>query len=127
LQREKVLANVRRVGRYFRRQLEQLKARHACVAEIRNAGLMVGVSLKFHGKEVVDECLARRLIINCTHDTVLRFLPPFTISERQVDDAIGVLDAALSVAEQKQCGPGLRPVPHRPVPQTSAQAAGVGR
>ncbi len=129
LQRQKVLANVRRVGRYFRRQLETLKAKHACIGEIRSVGLMLGVSLKFPGKDVVDECLARGVILNCTHDTVLRFLPPFIISERQIDDAMKVLDEALSVAEKRQAesAPCLRPghAGRRPAPH--AKAAGVGR
>lgn len=116
LQRENVLANVRRVGRYFRRQLETLKTKHACVGEIRSAGLMLGVSLNFPGKDVVDECLRRGLIINVTHDTVLRFLPPFILTERQVDKAIQVLDAALSAVENKQAGAA-----------PNGKAAGVGR
>ena len=119
LRRDKLLANVRRTGHHFRRRLEELKADHACMGEIRSAGLMLGVSLNFPGKDVVDECLRRGLIINCTHDTVLRFLPPFILTARQVDDAIAVLHAALSVVEKKQAKAAAGAAP--------AKAAGVGR
>ncbi|MGZ4839886.1 MAG: hypothetical protein ACXVZR_15155, partial [Terriglobales bacterium] len=53
------------------------------------------------GKGVVDACLARGLVINCTHDTVLRFLPPFIITEKQVDEGVKLLDQALTEVESK--------------------------
>jgi acetylornithine/N-succinyldiaminopimelate aminotransferase len=95
LQRENVLANVRRVGKYFRERLETLKHKHSSVMEARGIGLMLALQLAIPGKDVVDTCLARGLVINCTHDTVLRFLPPFIITEKHVDEGIKILDAAL--------------------------------
>jgi acetylornithine/N-succinyldiaminopimelate aminotransferase len=100
LQGDKVLANVRRVGKYFREQLETLKRKHGSVAEARGIGLMLALQLKTPGKDVVDACLARGLVINCTHDTVLRFLPPFIITEKQVDEGLKILDLALSEVEK---------------------------
>ena len=101
LQGDKVLANVRRVGKYFREQLETLKRKHGSVAEARGIGLMLALQLKIPGKDVVDACLARGLVINCTHDTVLRFLPPFIITEKQVDEGVKILDLALGEVEKK--------------------------
>ena len=49
----------------------------------------------------MDACLARGLVINCTHDTVLRFLPPFIITEKQVDEGVKLLDQALTEVESK--------------------------
>lgn len=101
LQREKVLSNVRRVGKYFRDKLDALKPKHPSMVEARGIGLMLAVQLNAPGKDVVDASLARGLIINCTHDTVLRFLPPFIITEEQVDAGVKLLDQALSEAESK--------------------------
>jgi acetylornithine/N-succinyldiaminopimelate aminotransferase len=101
LQRDKLLANVRRVGQYFRRKLDELTAKHPSVVEARGIGLMLAVQLNVPGKDVVDACLARGLVINCTHDTVLRFLPPFIITEKQVDEGVKLLDQALREVESK--------------------------
>ncbi len=101
LQRERVLANVRRAGKYFRERLETLKRKHPSVVEARGIGLMLALQLAVPGKDVVDACLAHGLIINCTHDTVLRFLPPFIITEKQVDEGMKLLDQALTEVEAK--------------------------
>ena len=101
LQRENVIANVRRVGKHFREQLESVKRKHCSVVEARGIGLMLALQLAVPGKDVVDACLARGLVINCTHDTVLRFLPPFIITEKQVDEGVKILDQALTAVESK--------------------------
>ncbi|MBZ5566618.1 MAG: aspartate aminotransferase family protein [Acidobacteriia bacterium] len=101
LRRQKLLSNVRRVGKYFREKLDALKAKHPSVAEARGIGLMLALQLSVPGKDVVDAALAQGLIINCTHDTVLRFLPPFIINEKQVDEGVKLLDRALSEVESK--------------------------
>jgi len=92
VERERLLARVRRVGGYFRARLEGLQKKYAWVREVRGQGLMLGVELAFPGKAVVREALARGVILNCTHDTVLRFLPPYIVTERQVDKVIATLE-----------------------------------
>ena len=52
---------------------------------------MIGVQLDIPGKQMVNDALADGLLINCTHDTVLRFLPPYIITEREIDLAISKL------------------------------------
>jgi acetylornithine/N-succinyldiaminopimelate aminotransferase len=101
LQRDKVLAHVRRVGKYFREKLEAVKVKHPSVIEARGVGLMLALQLAVPGKDVVDTALARGLVINCTHDTVLRFLPPFIITEEQVNEGVKLLEQALSEVESK--------------------------
>jgi acetylornithine aminotransferase/acetylornithine/N-succinyldiaminopimelate aminotransferase len=101
LQREKLLSNVRRVGQYFRQKLESVKLKHPSVLEARGIGLMLALQLSVPGKDVVDAALARGLVINCTHDTVLRFLPPFIITEKQVDEGVKLLEQALTEVEAK--------------------------
>ena len=55
-------------------------------------GLMIGVELDRPGKELVTECMKEGLLINCTHDVVLRFLPPYIISENEIDKAARILN-----------------------------------
>ena len=82
---------MRRVGGYFCARLEELKKKYEWIREVRGQGLMLGVELALPGKAIVREALARGIILNCTQDTVLRFLPPYIIGERQVDKVIATL------------------------------------
>ena len=90
-----LLPQIRRVGDYFRAELRKLSAKHPRITEVRGAGLMIGAQLDGPGKQVVNDAMDRGLLINCTHDTVLRFLPPFIVTEKEVDEAIGILDQVL--------------------------------
>ena len=58
-------------------------------------GLMAGIQLSVPGDAFVDACLERGLAINCTHDTVLRLLPPFIVTPGEIDEAMSILDAVL--------------------------------
>jgi acetylornithine/N-succinyldiaminopimelate aminotransferase len=100
---DKLLSRVRNVGGYFREQLEELKARHGCIREVRGMGLMLGVELDSAdtAKAVVLRLMENRILINRTHETVLRFLPPYTIREKHVDEVIRALDSALSSTASK--------------------------
>ncbi|MFH1368376.1 MAG: aspartate aminotransferase family protein [Elusimicrobiota bacterium] len=91
----KLLQKVKKTGRYFKWKLEALKTKFACIKEVRGEGLMLGVELDFNGADVVKFCQQKGLLINCTHDTVLRFLPPFIIDKEDVDTAVNILEEAL--------------------------------
>jgi acetylornithine/N-succinyldiaminopimelate aminotransferase len=94
----KLLDHVREVGGYFRAQLEWLKAKHSCIREVRGMGLMLAMELDSSdkAKAVVSILLKKRILINRTHETVLRFLPPYIIQEKHVDEVIRALDSALT-------------------------------
>jgi len=85
---------VRKTGAYFKSRLEEL-ANLSVVKEVRGRGLMLAVDLKVPGKDVVKELLNQGFIINCTHETVLRFLPPFVITTKQIDKFIKALKPIL--------------------------------
>jgi predicted acetylornithine/succinylornithine family transaminase len=87
-----LLPSIQRVGDYFRRRLEEISRQHKFVREVRAKGLMVGLDLSVPGKQMVSDAQARGLLINCTHDTVLRFLPPYIVTEKEVDEAVAILD-----------------------------------
>jgi acetylornithine/N-succinyldiaminopimelate aminotransferase len=94
---EKLLPHVRKVGDYFHAQLEWLKDKHACVREVRGKGLMLAVELDSvdAAKSVVSQLMKHRILINRTNETVLRFLPPYIVRQKHVDEVIRELDSAL--------------------------------
>jgi acetylornithine aminotransferase len=81
----KVLDQAQRIGDYLRKGLDECKARHHLVKEVRGLGLLQGMELDIDARTVVADCLARGLLINCTSDRVLRVVPPLIITERDVD------------------------------------------
>jgi acetylornithine/N-succinyldiaminopimelate aminotransferase len=101
---KKLIPHVRKTGEYFRGQLEGLKAKHSCVREVRGMGLMLGMELNSAdtAKQVVNELMQRGILINRTNDTVLRFLPPYIIEKKHIDQVIRELDAALSAGSGRR-------------------------
>jgi acetylornithine/N-succinyldiaminopimelate aminotransferase len=95
IEQENLLQNAVDMGNYTKEKLEQLKAKHAVIDHIRGVGLMIGIQLKSPGAQIVDKCLEKGLRINCTHDTVLRFMPPMIVKKEQIDTAIEILDSVL--------------------------------
>lgn len=93
LERERLLAHVRRLGAYFRARLEEFRRKYEWIRAVRGTGLMLGLELSFPGKAIVQEALARGVILNHTQDTVLRFLPPYIIGRQHVDQLIETLEA----------------------------------
>ena len=86
-----LLPQINRVGEYFRQELRELSRKHSFVQEVRGLGLMIGVQLAIPGKDMVLEGMKHGLLFNCTHDTTLRFLPPYILTEKEVDKAISGL------------------------------------
>jgi acetylornithine/N-succinyldiaminopimelate aminotransferase len=89
-----LLENVVAVGDYFQEMLRALAKRHDAVVDVRGKGLMLAAELDSAelAKHVVAEMLKRHILINCTSDTVLRFLPPFILEKEHVDLAVVALD-----------------------------------
>ncbi|MDR2192504.1 MAG: aspartate aminotransferase family protein [Endomicrobium sp.] len=82
-------------AKYLRAKLEELKNKYSIVKEIRGMGLMLGVDLNICGKDIVRQCLKKGLIVNCTHETTLRLLPPLIIAKKDVDEAVKILEETL--------------------------------
>jgi acetylornithine/N-succinyldiaminopimelate aminotransferase len=93
---EELLPSIQRVGGYFHVSLNELARKHTVIKEVRGFGLMLGAELAVPGKQVVLDAMAEGLLINCTHDTVLRFLPPYIVTEKEVDQALKTLGKLLS-------------------------------
>ncbi|MCK4739764.1 MAG: acetylornithine transaminase [Deltaproteobacteria bacterium] len=95
---EDVLQNSEKVGEYLMEKLNKLKGDFDFIKEVRGMGLLVAMELTKPGAGIVLECLERGLIINCTADKVLRFLPPLIITSAEVDEMIGILRGVLEEA-----------------------------
>jgi acetylornithine/N-succinyldiaminopimelate aminotransferase len=93
-----LMAHVARVGAHTEAKLHALAARHSFVREIRGAGLMWGLDLDRPAAPVVDAAIQQGLLVNRTAETVIRLLPPYIITAEEIDEAIGLLDAALLAA-----------------------------
>jgi acetylornithine/N-succinyldiaminopimelate aminotransferase len=107
LERPGFLAHVREVGGYFRQQLEALRRDLPVIRQVRGQGLMLGVELTVPGKSVVRDALAAGVLLNCTQEKVLRFLPPLIVERQHVDELVRVLRpilASLPAGEKKGAG-----------------------
>ena len=87
-----IIPAVEMLGRHFLQGLDNLKKKYPFVKDVRGKGLLVGIELDFPGKDIVTACLKEGLLINCTMDTVLRFMPPLIIAEEEIDRLLGTLD-----------------------------------
>lgn len=88
---DELMPQMVRVGDYFRAELRELQAKHGFIKEVRGAGMMIGVELDIVGKKMVLDGIENGLLFNCTHETVLRFLPAYILKEKHVDKAIKIL------------------------------------
>ena len=100
VEREHLLANVRARGAELKAGLTKLAARFDFIREVRGEGLMLGMDLEVEGAPYVAEALRQGLLINCTHDHILRLLPPFIVSAQQVKDGLAKIESALSNVER---------------------------
>ena len=75
---------------------ERLREKYDFITDVRGMGLMAGFELSFPGKKIVDACFGRGLLVNCTSENFIRFLPPLTVSPHQLDSALGILDDVFS-------------------------------
>jgi acetylornithine/N-succinyldiaminopimelate aminotransferase len=98
---DELLPSIRSVGAYFRAKLEGLARSFSFIKEVRGQGLMLGVELHIPGKQLVLDGIQEGLLFNCTHETVLRFLPPYIITEKEVDKAIRILKRLFQKAEKQ--------------------------
>ena len=96
--KDKFLKNIQAVGKYFKDKLQELAKKYPkFIVDVRGEGLILGAELAGaeHGRDIVNDCLAKGLIINCTAGKVLRFIPPLIITTAQIDEAFAVMDEVI--------------------------------
>lgn len=102
IDKEKLLQNTVIAGSVLFKKLNELKKKHPMVKEVRGMGLMAGVELAIEGKSIYEECLNRKLLINCTQENVLRLMPPLVVREKEIDRAVQILEEVLVLEEEKR-------------------------
>jgi acetylornithine aminotransferase/acetylornithine/N-succinyldiaminopimelate aminotransferase len=107
---KKLLKHVRTMGKYFHTALTAIDSHHKSILDVRGVGLMQALELDSAelAKAVARQLLHEGIIINRTHDTVLRFLPPYVIQKKHVDQVVRALDWALhknAESTQKESNP----------------------
>ncbi|MDD5725749.1 MAG: aspartate aminotransferase family protein [Candidatus Omnitrophica bacterium] len=95
MDKEKVLNNCRKTGDYLLEKLSGLKDKYPVIKEVRGIGLMLGVELNIPGKQIVQDAMERGLLINCTHDNVLRLMPALNITLKEAGQGFNILKAVL--------------------------------
>lgn len=96
--KDEFLKNIQAVGKYFKDKLQELAKKYPkFIVDVRGEGLILGAELisSDHGRDIVNDCLAKGLIINCTAGKVLRFIPPLIITTAQIDEAFAVMDEVI--------------------------------
>lgn len=93
--KERLIKNAHKMGEYFFVKLKGLKDKYPFIKEVRGIGLMWGMELSRPGKAIVEECFKKGLLINCTHDTVLRLMPVLKVTRKEIDAAVSILDSVL--------------------------------
>jgi len=84
-----------RMGDYLIKGLKELKKEYSFIKEIRGKGLLIGMDLTIDGKDIVMESLRDGLLINCTMDKILRFLPPLIVTKEEIDSMLEILYGVL--------------------------------
>ena len=91
-----LLNRAEELGEYLHGELEALQKKYPFIVEVRGIGLMIGMVLSIPGADIVKKGHDRGVLLNVTHDTVLRFVPPLTVSKQEVNEMIGILDGILA-------------------------------
>ncbi len=95
IQDSQLLEKVQATGAYLKKGLQELQHRVPLITSVRGMGLLQGIELSIEGKPLVQGCLARRVLINCTMERVLRFIPPLIITQKDIDHLLKVLSDVL--------------------------------
>jgi predicted acetylornithine/succinylornithine family transaminase len=91
IEQEGLLEHAKQLGKLFHERLTALQSECDLVRDVRVQGVMVGLELSIDGTPVVQGCMDRKLLVNCTHNTVIRLLPAMNLSEQQLHDGCDIL------------------------------------
>jgi len=87
-----ILNRCEELGEYLEGELESLQHKYPFVKEVRGIGLMIGMALDIPAGDIVRKGHERGVLLNVTHDTVLRFVPPLTVTKQEINQMIAILD-----------------------------------
>jgi len=92
---EKLFHHCAKIGAYFKERLQDLKAKHGSIVDVRGMGLLLGMKLKVEGDTIVNSCMEKGFLINCIQGNILRFIPPLIIEKEEIDALVVCLDEVL--------------------------------
>lgn len=95
IEEDNLLENAKQLADLFRAKLTTLKEECELVEEVRVQGVMIGIELSVDGGPVVQACLEKNLLINCTQGTVIRLLPAMTLTMEQAEEGCDILANAI--------------------------------
>lgn len=95
IEQENLLEHAQKIGEIFRTRFTELQKQCELIREVRVSGVMIGLELGMDGTGVVRQCLERKLLVNCTHSTVIRLLPAMNLTEEQAHAGIDILAEVL--------------------------------
>jgi acetylornithine/N-succinyldiaminopimelate aminotransferase len=102
IEQENLLESAVEKGSYIIEELNKLKEKYSnIIKEVRGLGVMIGVELAMPGKDIVDKCMQAKLLINCTHENVLRLMPALNVTTEEIDKAISILDKVLDTVSKE--------------------------
>jgi predicted acetylornithine/succinylornithine family transaminase len=96
IEREGLLGHAKKLEERFRKRFTALMPKCPWITEVRARGVMVGIQLSIEGAPIVKACLEKGLLINCTHQTVIRLLPAMNLSEADFNEGCSILEDALT-------------------------------
>ena len=89
---EKLFHHCAKIGAYFKERLQDLKAKHESIVDVRGMGLLLGMKLKIEGDTIVNSCMEKGFLINCIQGNILRFIPPLIVEKEEIDALLICLD-----------------------------------
>ncbi len=95
IESEGLLGNATKMGKYSVEQLGNMAKELGVIKEVRGVGLMIGIDLKIPAAEIVKKCMEAGLLLNCTHDSVIRFMPQLNVKKEHIDEGLGILNNIL--------------------------------
>ena len=99
IEEDNLMEHAVEMGSFMHDELQKLAAKHPQILEIRQYGLMVGVTVDKEAKQYVVKALEKHVVINATSVNVIRLLPPLTISREEAQHCITVLDEIFTEEE----------------------------
>ena len=99
IQEDNLMENAKTIGKYINEELQKLAAIHPQILDIRQYGLMIGITVDKEAKYYAGKALQKHVLINATSVNVIRLLPPLTISREEAQHCITTLDEIFSEEE----------------------------
>jgi len=96
IREEELVERADEMGTYLMHRLRDLAKSHAVITEVRGRGLMVAIELSVPSEQVVAASLERGLLVNNVQPHAVRFVPPLIVTRQDIDEAMSILDAALT-------------------------------